>query len=105
MEEVTARAIAEAATAGDPLALRLMRDASLALARAIASASNLLDLDRVVIGGGVAQSGELLFGPLRHELRRRARLAFSKNVEVHQALLGAEAGVIGAASLVLRNEI
>jgi glucokinase len=100
-EAVTARAIAEAATAGDPLAMRLMRDASLALGRGIASAANFLDLDRVVIGGGVAQSGDLLFGPLMRELRRRARLPYSRNVEVRQSLLGAQAGVIGAASLVL----
>jgi glucokinase len=99
--EVTAQAIAAAAAAGDPLASRLMRDAAHALARAIAGAANLLDLDRVVLGGGVTQAGALLFDPLRGELRRRARLAFSQNVEVRPAALGPEAGVVGAAALAL----
>jgi glucokinase len=101
--EVTGRTVAEAAAAGDPLAAKLMLDASQALARGIASAANLLDLDRVVIGGGVAQSGELLFAPLRAELKRRATLSFSRDLEVRQASLGVEAGVVGAAGLVFQQ--
>jgi glucokinase len=101
--EVTGRVVAEVASEGDALALRLMRDASFALARGIASAANLLDLDRVVIGGGVAQSGDLLFVPLEEELKRRACLSFSHNVEVRRAELGAEAGAVGAAALVLQQ--
>jgi glucokinase len=103
--QVTACDVAEAAAAGDLLAAKLMRDAALALARAIASATNLLDLDRVVIGGGVAQSGDLLFDPLRQEVRRRARLSFSRNVEVRPAALGTEAGVIGAAGLIFQRHL
>src|SRR3954469_4025123 len=102
--EVTGRAIAQAARDGDALALRLMNDAALALARGIAGAANLLDLDRVVIGGGLAQSGDLLFVPLEQELRKRARLAFSRNVEVYPAALGTEAGVVGAAGLVFQGQ-
>lgn len=98
-DEVTGESIVAAAAGGDALAMRLIRDAAYALARGIASAANLLDLDRVVIGGGVAQAGDLLFGPLREELRRRACLAFSRDLDVRQAALGREAGVVGAASL------
>lgn len=101
LEQVTGRAIAEAAAAGDVLALNLMRDAGISLGIGIASVANLLDLDRVVIGGGVAQSGALLFNPLEEELRRRATLAFSRNVEVRPAQLGTEAGMVGAASLAM----
>ncbi len=103
-EDVTGKAVAEAADAGDTLAMRLMNDAALAVARGIAGVANLLDLDRVVIGGGVAQSGDLLFRPLEQELRRRARLAFSRNVEVRPAQLGTESGVVGAASLVFQGQ-
>jgi glucokinase len=101
--DVTARAVAAAALAGDALAARLLRDAALALARAIAGAAAVLDLDRVVIGGGVAGAGPLLFDPLRRELRRRARLAFLAHLEVRPAALGQEAGVIGAAALAFRR--
>lgn len=103
LEQVTGRAIAEAAVAGDVLALNLMRDAGISLGIGIASVANLLDLDRVVIGGGVSQSGDLLFVPLQEELRRRATLSFSRNVEVRRASLGQEAGVVGAAALVFQT--
>ncbi|MDQ3703895.1 MAG: ROK family protein [Chloroflexota bacterium] len=102
-EQVTGEAVAQAAAQGDPLGVDLMQSAAQALGMGIASVANLLDLDRVVIGGGVSQSGGLLFKPLQEELRRRATLAFSRGVEVHRAKLGQEAGVIGSAGLVFQR--
>lgn len=98
-DEVSGKTIVAAATNGDPLAARLMHEAALALARAIASAATILDADRVVLGGGLIQAGELLLGPMRHELRQRAPLPFSHGLDVRTAELGQEAGVIGAAAL------
>ncbi|HET8632021.1 MAG TPA: ROK family protein [Thermomicrobiales bacterium] len=103
--ELTGEAIANAARRGDPLAARLMRDAAHALARGIASATVLLDLDRAVLGGGLAQTGALLFVPLRQELTRRIGLSFARDVEVVPAALGPEAGVVGAAALALPAEV
>ncbi len=100
---VTGRAVAEAAAMGDKLAALLFHDAATALGRAIASAANLLDLDRLVLGGGLIQAGDLLMVPLERELRLRARLAFSSLVEVRTAELGQASGVVGAATLVLRH--
>jgi glucokinase len=100
---LTAEALAAAARRGDPLAATLLVRAGRALGRAIASVAALLDLDRVVIGGGVSQAGPLLFTPLRAEFARRARLAFTRDVAVVPAALGRQAGLIGAAALVLRN--
>ncbi len=98
-DAVTGEAITDAAEGGDPFAARLMREAGQALARGIAGAANLLDLDRVVIGGGIAQAGDLLFAPLRSELGRRACLSYSRDLDVRRAALGREAGVVGAAAL------
>jgi glucokinase len=103
VEAITGKAITEAARAGDTLAASLVQDAALALGRAIATAANILDLDRVVLGGGLIQAGELILGPMQRELRRRARLAFSRHVEVRTAELGPGSGVIGAASLILQH--
>jgi glucokinase len=103
-DELTGEAIANAARHGDPLATRLMRDAAHALARGIASAAVLLDLDRAVLGGGLAQTGDLLFVPLRQELTRRIGLSFTRDVAVVPAALGPEAGVVGAAALALPGE-
>jgi glucokinase len=100
-ERLTAAEVAAAARAGDPLAVALFARAGRALGRGIASAAALLDLDRVVIGGGVSQVGPLLFAPLRAELDRRARLDFTRGLAVEPAGLGRLAGLVGAAALVL----
>ncbi|MGI5286869.1 ROK family protein [Nonomuraea polychroma] len=101
---VTARALAADARAGDPVAVRAMRRAGRALGIAIASATHLCDLDLVTIGGGLSQAGEPLFGPLEEALREHARVEFARRVKVMPASLGQEAGLIGAAALLLAGE-
>lgn len=97
--EISARIIGEAAAEGDALALQLWREAAQSLAVAIAGAASLLDLDRVVIGGGLIQAGDFLFGPLRQEWSKYARLSFTRAFPVVPAGLGQGSGVIGAAAL------
>jgi predicted NBD/HSP70 family sugar kinase len=53
--------------------------------------------ERVVVGGGVADAGELLLGPVREELRRRACVAPVDDIAVVAAELGPVAGAVGAA--------
>jgi glucokinase-like ROK family protein len=98
---VTARMLAADARAGDPAAVAAMRRAGRALGIAIASATHLCDLELVTIGGGLSQAGELLFGPLEEALREHARMGFARRVRVVPAALGQEAGLIGAAALIL----
>jgi glucokinase len=94
-----AKELADAAAAGDTLALAAFRRGTTALARTIASVAAVCDLDLVVIGGGVAKSGRLLFDPLRAALADYARLDFLAGLRVVPAELGAEAGLVGAARL------
>lgn len=100
---LTGQAIAEAAARSDACAGRLMREAGIALARGIADAANILDLERVILGGGLTQSGETLLAPLREEFRERAHLPFTRDLDIRVASLGREAGVIGAAALCLQE--
>ena len=65
--------------------------------RALAGAVVLLWPERVVVGGGVADAGELLLGPVRGELRRRACVAPVADITVVAAELGPVAGAVGAA--------
>jgi glucokinase len=53
--------------------------------------------DRIVVGGGVAEAGELLLGPLRREIIARARVCPADALTVAAAELGPVAGAIGAA--------
>jgi glucokinase len=96
---LTGEAVTAAARTGDALAVGLLAEAGRAVGQALAGAAALVDLDRVVIGGGVSQAGGLLFEPLRAELARRARLAFTRGLAVVPAQLGRQAGVVGAAAL------
>jgi len=101
-EGVDAPEVAARARDGDDRARSLFTEAGKALARGIAAAAVLCDLDRVVIGGGVAIGAWDLLGPaLQSELARSLRIEFSRGLTVHQAALGANAGLVGAAALAL----
>lgn len=96
--DATALGVAAAARAGDPLALASFARAAQALAAGIAATAALVEIGVVVIGGGVAEAGDVLFGPLRERLRDYAALSFTADVEVVPAMLGSNAGVVGAAA-------
>lgn len=97
---IDALALAEAAAAGDPVAVRAFERGAGALAAMIASVAAVCDLDLVVVGGGVATSGRVLFDPLHAALAGYAGLDFIRGLRVVPALLGGDAGLIGAARLV-----
>jgi glucokinase len=98
-----AAVLAEAAAAGDPVALRAFHRGATALAAMIASVAAVCDLNLVVIGGGVARSGRILFDPLIAALADYAGLSFIRDLRVVPAALGGDAGLIGAAALVSTN--
>jgi glucokinase len=99
-----ARALAAAALAGDPVARAAFDRAGALLGLGIASAVALLDVDVVAVGGGLAHAGPLLFDPLRRAYARHARVAFARRTRVVPARLGTDAGLVGAAALVLRPD-
>ncbi|WP_433191317.1 ROK family protein [Actinoallomurus sp. CA-150999] len=92
-------ALAADARAGHQVALAAFDRAGRGLAAGIASAAALCDLDRVVIGGGVSRSWDVLEPPLVRAMRDYAGLAFVRRVTVVPSELGAEAGLLGAAAL------
>jgi glucokinase len=94
-----AKELADAAGSGNDIALRAFHRGARAIAAMIASVGAVCDLDLVVVGGGVAQAGSLLFDPLRAELRNYVGLDFLSGLRVVPAALGGEAGLVGAAAL------
>jgi glucokinase len=95
-----AAALAVAARGGHPVAEAAYDRAARGLAAGIASAAALCDLDRVVIGGGVSRSWDVLEPPLSRALRTYAGLAFVRRAEVVPSQLDGRAGLLGAAALV-----
>lgn len=96
-----AAALAASASAGDAVARRAYERGARGLAAMIASVAAVCDLDLVVIGGGVARSGALLFDPLRAALDDYAGLGFLSALQVLPARLGGDAGLVGAAALAI----
>ena len=64
---------------------------------------NLVNPDRVVIGGGVSRAGDLLFGPIEQTVQSHIRGIPGDGVRILRARLGDEAGPRGAAALVFQR--
>ena len=94
-----AKDLADAAAGGDDVAVRAFSRGATAVAAMIASVAAVCDLDLVVIGGGVAKAGPVLFDPLHEALRGYAGLSFVAGRVMVPAALGGEAGLVGAAAL------
>lgn len=101
--ELTAAAIAEAAAAGDTLARELLAEAGTQLGIAASWLVNLLNPEMLVVGGGLAEAGEYLLGPLRDALHHGALEQSGRSVEVRASLLGQMAETRGAVLLALQS--
>lgn len=99
--DTSAAAVAEAARAGDPVAVASFERAARALAAGIAATATLVEIDIAVIGGGVGKAGEVLFAPLRRALTEYATLSFVQRLAVAPAQMGTDAGLVGAAAAAL----
>jgi glucokinase len=86
------------AAAGDEVAQRVFDDGAQALAAGIVSTAVTVDLDFVVIGGGVSKAGPVLFEPVQRWVKRLAQLPFVEELTVRPAVLD-NAGLVGAARL------
>jgi glucokinase len=97
--ELTGPLVTELAEQGDPVA----QDAITAIGRnlgiGLANVVNIFNPEVIVIGGGVIGAGEMLLGPAREEMMRRALAPGRDEVRVVAAEHGPEAGMIGAAIL------
>ncbi|MBP2356709.1 glucokinase [Kribbella aluminosa] len=95
-EDVDAEVLAADAAAGDELALAAFDDGAQALAAGIVATAVTVDLTTVVIGGGVAKAGPVLFDPVQAWAKRLAQLPFVTDLTVVPAQLD-NAGLLGAA--------
>lgn len=96
----TARAVAAAAHAGDGGAIRLLQEVAEDLGLVLAAYINIMNPPRIVLGGGVALSGAVLLDPVRAVAEANTMPGIKGKCEIVTALLGDEAGAVGAAALV-----
>ena len=96
---IEAKTVIDAARAGDPVAVDVYSHYIDCLAQAVASVVNLLDPEIIVLGGGVSKAGSFLLDPLLREYPKYVLFNDQQLPDVKLAVLGSEAGVIGAAML------
>lgn len=100
MESVTAKDVFDAVKAGDEAAIEVAEEFGRYLGYSLAIVSTLVDPSIYVIGGGVSKAGEILFDYIKGPYMEKAFFA-NKEVEFALAQLGNDAGIYGAAKLVL----
>jgi glucokinase len=100
-ERVTAKLVAEAADKGDAEAQELLAEAMSYLGVGMANLVNLFNPELIVIGGGLTNMGEGLFGPVRRTIERRAFFAAAQAARVVPAQLGDDVGVLGAVAVAM----
>ncbi len=102
--KATVEDVLAAAASGDRACEGVLADVGQMTGRVLASLCNLLNPERVVVGGELARAGEVLLDPLRTAIRRYA-LTLVRDVDVVPAALdlGARAGAVGGAALILRE--
>ena len=94
---LSAREAAKAARLGDELAVEAFHRAGTYLGQALAGFLHIFNPSIVIFGGGVSQSGELLFNPMRDSMTASIMApAYLDDLEIAVARLGDDVGLLGA---------
>lgn len=100
LDKLNPQIIHEAAVLGDQFARSVIIDTGKRLGYGLSSAVNIMDIATIIIGGGVAGFGELLFTSVEETLKLRVMKPFQNRIVVIPAKLKNEAGIKGASALV-----
>ncbi|MCB9147942.1 MAG: ROK family transcriptional regulator [Caldilineaceae bacterium] len=103
LESLTLDAVFQAARGGNVVVQQALDEIAAWLAIALASAVNLLNLDRIIVGGPMMIAGEALLEPLRTHLQQRALPTHLAHIDVVASALKENAPSIGAAGLILHE--
>ncbi|MEU0689496.1 ROK family transcriptional regulator [Streptomyces uncialis] len=99
--DLTMERVVRMARDGDPGCRRVVADVGRHIGTGVASLCNLLNPSRIVIGGDLAEAGELLLGPVRESVGRYAIPSAARQLSVLPGALGGRAEVLGALVLAL----
>ncbi len=99
LQKLSAAHLIQAANENDPLAKKILSETLEALAAGCITIVNALNPHRLIIGGGFGQALPHLIPTMEQEIKKRALTAASRNLQVVPAMLGNDAGVIGAAAM------
>lgn len=100
LDQISAKLVAQAAAAGDPFSQHLLTESAERLGLGLANALNLMNPERIILGGGVTKSGEWWWQVVRQTAR--ANTLPEIKVEITPAALGDDAPLWGAVALAER---
>ncbi|WP_134704677.1 ROK family glucokinase [Ammoniphilus sp. YIM 78166] len=100
---ITAKDVIDAARSGDVVSVKILHHVGYYLGLALAQMSNVLNPEKIVIGGGVSKAGDFFLEPIRENFIKYALNKVSETTDIVPATLGNKAGWLGAAWLVHRN--
>lgn len=103
LAECTPLELTRAAETNDPVALQMWNDLGDEVGAALANVVWLLNPDTIVIGGGVAKAGALIFDPIIRSVNGRTQRIIHEHLRIVPAALGNDAGIIGNAALALES--
>jgi glucokinase-like ROK family protein len=103
INKVTAKMVADAAKAGDELALNVFNKAIEYVGVGIADLVNLFNPEMIVIGGGVAMSGDIFFDTIKKVISKHILQASAKELQILPVAFGKNAALMGAFALVLNR--
>ena len=101
--QLTPAIIAEEAQKGDAVALEVFEETGYYLGLCVTNLIDLLNPQMVVIGGGIAQAGEIILEPIRRTVTATAIRSLSRTCQIVPAELGDNAGVFGGAAIILQE--
>lgn len=101
VNDITSKVVAQAASAGDEVALQIMQRAAFYIGLGLANLMHLFEPARIAIGGGVSQAGDVLFKPVREVVSQSLMSDVYEGVEIVPAALKADVGLLGAVALAL----
>lgn len=99
LDTLEAKDIFDAAREGDEFSLDLVDYEAEYLAMGIGNILNIINPEKIVLGGGVAMAGDILMNPMKEKLTKYALGVALKDIEIVQGVLGNEAGIKGAVGL------
>jgi glucokinase len=100
-DDCTPLALELSALKGDRIAQDIWEETGVMLGAALSDVIWLLNPDSIILGGGVAKAGELIFSPIRRTIASRTSEVFYEELDILPAQLGSDAGLIGCGALAL----
>jgi len=97
--ECTPAALSKAASDGEEIAIEIWQRVAAKLSTTVINACWLLNPEAIIIGGGVAKAGKLIFDPLKQCIASQLSPAFLEELQIIPAFFSNNAGIIGAAAL------